>query len=104
MAEHPGVVFRDGPTGRRAGLAGGPDIWEVIRAIRSARSVEPELDEDKLLDVVAVNTGMPLRKLRTALSYWASFPSEVDHAIAVADDAETTAEVAWRRERDLLAQ
>jgi hypothetical protein len=27
MAEHPGVVFRDGPTGRRAGLAAGPDVW-----------------------------------------------------------------------------
>ncbi len=30
MAEHPGVVFRDGPTGRRAGLAAGPDVWEII--------------------------------------------------------------------------
>jgi len=25
MAEHPGVIFRSGPTGRRAALAGGPD-------------------------------------------------------------------------------
>jgi hypothetical protein len=57
MAEHPGVVFRDGPSGRRAGLAGGPEVWEVIRAIQSARSAEPELDEDKLLDLVAANSG-----------------------------------------------
>lgn len=27
--EHPLVTFRDGPTGRRAGLIGGPDVWEV---------------------------------------------------------------------------
>ena len=27
--EHPLIVFRDGPTGRRAGLLGGPDVWEV---------------------------------------------------------------------------
>ncbi|EQD59294.1 CopG domain protein DNA-binding domain protein, partial [mine drainage metagenome] len=28
--EHPMVTFRDGPTGRRAGLIGGPDIWEIV--------------------------------------------------------------------------
>lgn len=28
--EHPLVTFRDGPTGRRAGLVGGPDVWEVV--------------------------------------------------------------------------
>jgi hypothetical protein len=104
MAEHPGVVFRDGPTGRRAGLAGGPDVWEIIRAIQSARSAEPELDEDQLLDLVAVNSGVPVRTVRTALSYWASFPSDVDNEIATADAAETSAEVAWQRQRDLLAQ
>jgi hypothetical protein len=27
--EHPLITFRDGPTGRRAGLVGGPDVWEV---------------------------------------------------------------------------
>lgn len=28
--EHPMVTFHNGPTGRRAGLIGGPDIWEVV--------------------------------------------------------------------------
>ncbi len=27
--EHPMITFRDGPTGRRAGLVAGPDAWEV---------------------------------------------------------------------------
>lgn len=27
--EHPRTTFREGPTGRRAGLVGGPDVWEV---------------------------------------------------------------------------
>ena len=27
--EHPMITFRDGPTGRRAALLGGPDVWEV---------------------------------------------------------------------------
>ena len=36
MSEHAGIMFRPGPTGRRAALAGGPDVWEVVRAVKSA--------------------------------------------------------------------
>lgn len=104
MAEHPGVVFRDGPTGRRAGLAGGPDVWEVVRAVKSARAAEPDLAEDDVLAVVVANTGVPLRSVRTAVSYWASYPAEIDAEIDAADHAEIAAEEAWRRERDLLAR
>jgi hypothetical protein len=104
MAQHLGVVFRDGPTGRRAALAGGPDVWEVMRAVKSARAAEPELAEDDVLALVAANTGVPLRMVRTAVSYWASYPAEIDAEIGAAEDAETAAEAAWRRERDLLAR
>jgi len=104
MSEYPGVVFRDGPTGRRAGLAGGPDVWEVVRAVKSARTTEPELNEDELLAVVVGNTGVPTRMVRTALSYWATFPAEIEDQIAAADDTETAAEVAWQRQRGLLAK
>jgi hypothetical protein len=45
MSEHPGIVFRPGPTGRRAGLAGGPDVWEVVRAVKSARAALPVMHE-----------------------------------------------------------
>lgn len=31
---HPGIVYRNGPTGRRAALAVGPDVWEVVSALR----------------------------------------------------------------------
>jgi len=34
MADHPGIVFRDGPAGRRASLAADPDIWEVIETLK----------------------------------------------------------------------
>ena len=102
MVEHPGVVFRDGPTGRRAGLAGGPDVWEVVRAIKSARAAEPGLNEDEVLALLAENTGVPVRMQRSALSYWAGFPAEIDSQIDTADDAEVAAEAAWRRERDLF--
>ena len=104
MAEHPGVAFRDGPTGRRAALAGGPDVWEVVRAVKSARVAEPELAEDEVLAVVVANTAVALRLVRTAVRYWASHPAEIDAEIDAADHAENLAEEAWRRERDLLAR
>jgi hypothetical protein len=103
MSEHPGIVFRPGPTGRRAGLASGPDVWEVVRAIKSARTAEPGLPEDDLLALVTDNTGIPVRLLRIAVRYWASYPEEIDAEITAADTAEDLAEGAWRRERHLLA-
>jgi predicted nucleic acid-binding protein len=33
-AAHPGIVFKPGPSGRRAALAGGPDVWEIAAALR----------------------------------------------------------------------
>src|SRR6266576_4213473 len=34
MADHPGVIFKDGPSGRRAALAFGPDVWEIVKFLR----------------------------------------------------------------------
>src|SRR5271165_3952665 len=88
MAEHPGVIFRPGPAGRRAALAAGPDVWEVIRAIKSAHAAEPGLNSDDLISLVSDNTGIALRLLNTAVRYWAAYPSEVDAEIAAAEAAE----------------
>lgn len=103
MSEHPGIVFRPGPSGRRAGLAAGPDVWEVVRAVKSARAHEPDLAEDNLLSLVAENTGAPVRLIRAAVRYWASYPDDIDAEITAAEAAEEAADDAWRRERELLA-
>jgi len=96
-------MFRPGPTGRRAGLAAGPDIWEIVRAVRSGHASEPELPEDNLLAMVAENTGLTVRAIHVAVRYWATYPDEINTEIAAAETAETAAEDAWRRERQLLA-
>jgi hypothetical protein len=101
-ASTPASHSGQGPTGRRAALASGPDIWEVVRAIRSARAAEPALTGDDLLALVADNTGVSVRLLHIAIRYWASYPDEIDVEIAAAQAAEDAAEHAWRRERDLL--
>jgi hypothetical protein len=103
MSEHPGIVFRPGPTGRRAGLVAGPDVWEVVRGVKSARAHEADLGEDDLLALIAENTGVPVGLIRVAVRYWASYPDEIEAEIAAAEAAEDAAEEAWRRERQLLA-
>ena len=102
MDEHPGVFFRQGPTGRRATLVAGPDVWEVIRAVQSGRAEEPELGETELLDMVADNTGVPLRLIRVAIDYWAAHPTEIDALIADAQRFETEKYRAWERTNELL--
>lgn len=102
MQEHPGVLFRDGAVGRRATLVGGPDVWEVVRAVRSARTAEPQLSESELLELVSENSGVPVRLIRTAVTYWATYPAEVDSLLDHADELEISAAEAAVRARALL--
>lgn len=88
MDEHPGVMFREGPMGRRATLVGGPDVWEVIRALRSARAAERELAPAELLALVEENTGVPRRLLSTAVAYWGTYPEEVEALLTHAEGVE----------------
>jgi hypothetical protein len=94
---HPGIVFRDGPAGRRAVVIGGPDVWEVIAAARSA----PERGE-RLVQAVAERIGIPIEKIRIAVSYNGEYPDEVDHFIAANEQEAEQLERALENERRLL--
>jgi hypothetical protein len=99
----PATVVTLGEAGIRPAPAGGPDVWEVIRAIKSAHAAEPRLDSADLVSLVSDNTGIALRLVTTAVRYWAAYPGEVDAEIAAADAAEEAAGQAGLRERQLLA-
>jgi hypothetical protein len=73
----PGIVFRDGPTGRRAGLVGGPDVWEVVDAIRRA----PGKGEQRLRRV-ADDLGIDPKRLHLAVDFYAAYPREIEARIA----------------------
>lgn len=94
---HPGVIFRDGPAGRRAVVAGGCDVWEVIAAARSA----PERGEE-LIVALAQRLGMSLAGVRIAVRYYAEHPDEIDAFIAVATAESARLERALEREQELL--
>jgi hypothetical protein len=100
--EHPLIAFKDGPAGRRARLAGGPDVWEVIGAIRSVREAEPALAGDEVLAVVAETAGVPVPFVRAALAYWADYPEEVDAFLDRARAEAAAAKAAWERQQELL--
>jgi len=83
MAEHPGVVFRDGPTGRRAGLSAGPDVWEVVVVLRDYA----EGGATEAVRRAAKWLGLTEAQVRTAENYYASFADEIDDRIEMNDAA-----------------
>src|SRR6266496_3813206 len=98
MADHPGVIFKDGPSGRRAALAYGPDIWEVIKFLREVDERGPAAI-DAAAEVFAVDTS----RISTAISYYGDYAAEIDAEIAEADEASARAEKAWRVQQQLIA-
>ena len=83
---------------------GGPDVWEVIRAVKFARSAEPDLPEAELLSLVADNSGLSVRCVRTAVAYWATYPGEVDALLEYAARAEQATALSQDRTNALLAR
>jgi hypothetical protein len=97
LDRHPGIVFREGPAGRRAVVVGGPDVWEVIAAARSARERGEEL-----VNALAERVGVPSERIRIAIRYYAEYPEDVDRFIALVEEEAERLELALERERSLL--
>lgn len=98
MDTHPGVIFKNGPSGRRAALAFGPDIWEVVKVLR-------ELDErgQAAISAAAELLSLPEPRVRAAMHYYSEYADEIDAEIAEADEASRVAEDTWQAEQRLLA-
>jgi hypothetical protein len=75
--EHPLITFRDGPTGRRAGVVGGPDVWEVIMWL------DDLADEEDSVSALAADHGIARALIEAALRYRDAYPEEVEARIAL---------------------
>ena len=95
MERHPGIVFRSGPAGRRAGLMSGPDVWEVVCAT---------VGEEKTREDVAERTGLTPEQVGVALRYYAEYRDEIASWIQMVDAEAERAEADWRREQELLSR
>jgi hypothetical protein len=84
--EHPMITFRDGPTGRRAGLIGGPDVWEIAMWIDDLGSLEDPATELASDGVVA------RPQIDAALAYRATYADEIQARIDLHRSETTAAE------------
>lgn len=92
MAVHPGIVFRDGPAGRRAGLVSGPDVWEVIMVWS---------DSERNVRHTAAALNLPVGLVNVAVGYYADHQAEIDGWIEDNRRTGEEAEAAWRRREAL---
>lgn len=73
--EHPLITFRDGPTGRRAGVLGGPDVWEIAMWVDDLGAVV-----DPLGGLVEESV-LTRPQVEAALRYRAAYPDEIEARI-----------------------
>lgn len=97
--DHPLITFRGGPAGRRAGVIGGPDVWEIVRVLRDRSSTD-----SVTLELAASSLDLTTRQVEAALGYYADFPAEIDDWLARVDDEAERAEAAWHRQQALLQE
>jgi hypothetical protein len=69
--EHPLITFRDGPTGRRAGMVGGPDVWEV------AMWLDDLAGEADPAAALAEEGTVSRAQIDAALRYRGAYPDEI---------------------------
>jgi hypothetical protein len=98
MEEHPGIVFRPGPAGRRPAIVNGPDVWEVIGVFR-----ELDASGEEAIGETAELTGLDGRQVRAAVRYYADFRREIDEWIERARAEADRAEQDFKRRQTVLA-
>jgi hypothetical protein len=93
MEAHPGIVFRDGPAGRRPGLKNGADVWEVMGAFPKRKASEAGIPH------VMKVTGLQEGQVRVALRYYLDFREEIDAWIRRNDEAAQEGYAEWLRKQ-----
>lgn len=75
--DYPGIMFRGPAHDRRAALAAGPDVWEVV-----ARLQELDGSEEQRVSLLSEEIELHPRLIRIALDYAAANPGDVRERIA----------------------
>ena len=89
--DYPGIIFRGPARDRRAALAAGPDVWEVV-----ARLQELDGSEEQRISLLSAESDLHPRLIRIALDYAADHSDEVrariDHNQAMAERSRQTSQ------------
>lgn len=98
IEEHPGIAFRDGPAGRRAALAGGPDVWEVIDTLKGTG-----LSGEAAIKAAAEWGSLTSAQVRIAVRYYGDFREEIDQRIGFNREEADRERARWERAQASLA-
>lgn len=74
--DYPGIVFRGPAHDRRAALAAGPDVWEIV-----SRLQELDGSEEQRIATLSAESDLHPRLVRLALDYAAEHADEVRQRI-----------------------
>lgn len=99
MRRHPLIIFRDGASGRRASVVGGPDVWEVVTDMIGG-DVPAYQRVERAVEVF----GLLREQVEAALAYYAEYTKEIDTQISANKAAAAEAEELWRRREELLTR
>ena len=98
MAKHPGIVFHPGPTGRRASLSDGPDVWEAAYLFADM----PLDTEDDIMDAIFGCIGLSSlssEQLRTAILYYLDYGDEIRERMRRNDEEADRGYEEWLRKQ-----
>jgi hypothetical protein len=94
--DHPGIIFRGPARDRRAALAGGPDVWEVVGRLQELAG-----SEEQRVSLLAAESELHPRLIRLALDYAAEHADDarrrIDRNRVMAEQSQAAA-----REREAL--
>lgn len=79
-------------------MASGPDVWEIVRAVRRA----PGRGERRLINA-AEEAGLGADQVRMAVNFYSAFPDEIDARIAADEAVADQIRVMIERREQLLS-
>ncbi len=96
--DFPGIVFRGPAHDRRAALAAGPDVWEVIARLR-----ELEGSTEERIATLSEESELHPRLIRLAVDYAAEHPDEIRRRMDRNDEMVERSRQATQQREALLA-
>lgn len=90
------IAYVDGPSGRRASLINGPDVWEVNACLIGTWQDQPTLTPEQLVEAVATDLSLAPELVIAARAYYASHRLEISEQIAENQQMAADMEKAWR--------
>ncbi|MEX1162493.1 MAG: hypothetical protein WEB03_02825 [Nitriliruptor sp.] len=97
-ATNPGIVYRGPTNDRRAALAAGPDVWEVVARLRALRG-----SEEQRIATLAEESELHPRQIRTALDFAAEHREQIGSRIRRNEEAAAASRRAAAEREALLA-